>query len=139
MCYVIEYGDTDLFAPFLTSIGFGDPRGKTEYNCDVRYRALWVLQTVVDAATLEELTKRDISTFKYKRIMTYYRLQFVLLLTELHFECFSGSTSARCTMSANWNCWDCVIALRRLKCVVNASSFRYCGQDYVTCHMLSPF
>lgn len=72
MCYVIEYGDTDLFAQFLINIGFGDPHGKTEYNCNVRYRVLRVLQTVVDTATLEELTKRDVCTFRYKRI--YYCL-----------------------------------------------------------------
>ncbi|XP_012222587.2 kinetochore-associated protein 1 isoform X1 [Linepithema humile] len=72
MCYMIEYGDTDLFAQFLINIGFDDPHGKTEYKCDVRYRVLRVLQTVVDTATLEELTKRDVSTFrKYMNSLNY--------------------------------------------------------------------
>ncbi|XP_011344021.2 kinetochore-associated protein 1 isoform X1 [Ooceraea biroi] len=71
-CYMLEYGDTDLFAQFLVNIGFGHRHGETEYNYNVRYRALRVLQTIVDTATLEELTKQDICTFRrYTKSLQY--------------------------------------------------------------------
>jgi hypothetical protein len=63
-CYMLEHDNTDLFPQFLINIGFGHLCGETEYNYNVRYRALRVLQTIVDTATLEELTKRDICTFR---------------------------------------------------------------------------
>lgn len=71
---MLEYGDTDLFAQFLINIGFGDRHGETEYSCNVRYRIFRILQTVVDNTTLEELTKQDICTFRYKQIIINYRL-----------------------------------------------------------------
>lgn len=61
---MLEYGDIDLFAQFLINIGFGDCHGKTEYSCNVRYLVFRILQTVVDATTLEELTKKDMYTFR---------------------------------------------------------------------------
>lgn len=63
---MLEYGDTDLFAQFLINIGFSDRHDGTEYSCNVRYRVFRILQTVVDTTTLEELTKQDIYTFRYK-------------------------------------------------------------------------
>lgn len=63
---MLEYGDMDLFAQFLVNIGFGDCHGETEYSCNVRYRVFRILQTVVDTTTLEELTKQDMCTFRYK-------------------------------------------------------------------------
>ncbi|EGI62662.1 Kinetochore-associated protein 1 [Acromyrmex echinatior] len=72
ICYMLEYGDMDLFAQFLINIGFGDRHGNTEYNCNVRYRVFQILQTVVDTSTLEELTKQDICTFrKYMKSLQY--------------------------------------------------------------------
>lgn len=66
---MLENEDT-LFAQSLIHIGFGENHGEAEYDCDMRYRALRVLQTIVDTATLKKLTKRDISTFRYKRMVT---------------------------------------------------------------------
>jgi len=63
-CYMLEHDNTDLFPQFLINIGFGHLCGEAEYNYNVRYRALRVLQTILDTATLEELTKRDICTFR---------------------------------------------------------------------------
>lgn len=62
---MLEYGDVGLFAQFLINIGFGDQCGQTEYNYNIQYRALRVLQNIVDTTTLEELTKQDICTFRY--------------------------------------------------------------------------
>lgn len=62
---MLEHGDTVLFAQFLINIGFGDSHdAEVQYNYDVRYRALRVLQAIVDTATLEELTKRDLCSFR---------------------------------------------------------------------------
>ncbi|XP_024890261.1 kinetochore-associated protein 1 isoform X3 [Temnothorax curvispinosus] len=72
ICYMLEYGDMDLFAQFLINIGFGNRHGETEYSCNVRYRVFRILQTVVDTTTLEELTKQDICTFrKYMKSLQY--------------------------------------------------------------------
>ncbi|KAL6441056.1 hypothetical protein ACFW04_003425 [Cataglyphis niger] len=72
MCYMLEYGDVELFAQFLINIGFGDQCGQTEYNYNIQYRALRVLQNIVDTTTLEELTKQDICTFrKYIKSLQY--------------------------------------------------------------------
>ncbi|KYN35987.1 Kinetochore-associated protein 1 [Trachymyrmex septentrionalis] len=72
ICYMLEYGDMDLFTQFLINIGFGDRHGDTEYNCNVRYRVFQILQTVVDTSTLEELIKQDICTFrKYMKSLQY--------------------------------------------------------------------
>ncbi|XP_018307801.1 kinetochore-associated protein 1 [Mycetomoellerius zeteki] len=72
ICYMLEYGDMDLFAQFLINIGFGNRHGNTEYSCNVRYRVFQILQTVVDTSTLEELTKQDICTFrKYMKSLQY--------------------------------------------------------------------
>lgn len=62
---MLEYGDVKLFAQFLINISFGNQCGQTEYNCNIQYRALRVLQNIVDTTTLEELTKQDIRTFRY--------------------------------------------------------------------------
>lgn len=71
-CYMLEYEDTELFAQFLINIGYGNDHGETEYNYYIRYRALRVLQTTIDTATLEELTKRDLCTFtKYAKSLQY--------------------------------------------------------------------
>ncbi|KZC09900.1 Kinetochore-associated protein 1 [Dufourea novaeangliae] len=61
-CYILEYGDLELSANFLINIGFGD--GNEDYSPEARYRALHVLQTIVDTAKLEDLTKRDIQTIR---------------------------------------------------------------------------
>ncbi|XP_032665810.1 kinetochore-associated protein 1 [Odontomachus brunneus] len=69
--YMLEYEDT-LFAQFLINIGFDGYHGEVEYDCDMRYRALRVLQTIVDTATLEKLTERDLGTFrKYIKSVCY--------------------------------------------------------------------
>ncbi|XP_018406834.1 PREDICTED: kinetochore-associated protein 1 [Cyphomyrmex costatus] len=72
ICYILEYGDMDLFAQFLINIGFGNRHGDTEYSYNVRYRVFQILQTVVDIPTLEKLTKQDICTFrKYMKSLQY--------------------------------------------------------------------
>ncbi|XP_025987526.1 kinetochore-associated protein 1 isoform X2 [Solenopsis invicta] len=91
ICYMLEYGDVDLFAQFLINIGFGDCHGETEYNCNVRYRVFRILQTVIDTATLEELTKQDICTFrKYMK-----SLQYTSKLESLGL-CYNTDTFERC-------------------------------------------
>ncbi|XP_011864354.1 PREDICTED: uncharacterized protein LOC105560128 isoform X2 [Vollenhovia emeryi] len=71
ICYILEYGDIELFAQFLVNIGFGD-HDETQYSCNVRYRVFQILQTVVDTTTLEELTKQDICTFRqYMKSLQY--------------------------------------------------------------------
>lgn len=67
---MLEYEDT-LFAQFLVNIGFNGYHGEVEYDCDMRYRALRVLQTIVDTATLEKLTERDLGTLRCKHIATH--------------------------------------------------------------------
>jgi len=62
---MLEYGDKDLFAQFLINIGFGE----TEYSCNIRYRVFRILQTVIDTPMLEELTKQDIYTFRYRQFI----------------------------------------------------------------------
>ncbi|XP_014472123.1 PREDICTED: kinetochore-associated protein 1 [Dinoponera quadriceps] len=69
--YMLECENT-LFAQFLVNIGFDGYHGEAEYDCDMRYRALRVLQTIVDTATLEKLSERDINTFrKYVKSLQY--------------------------------------------------------------------
>ncbi|KAL0108230.1 hypothetical protein PUN28_015052 [Cardiocondyla obscurior] len=91
ICYMLEYGNTDLFAQFLINIGFGDYHGETEYSCNVRYRVFRILHTIVDTTTLEELTKQDMSTFK-KYMKT---LQYVGKLESLGL-CYSVDTFETC-------------------------------------------
>lgn len=62
---MLEYEGMDKFIQVVINIGFGENYGETEYNYNVRYRVLRVLQTVVDTSTLEKLTVRDICTFRY--------------------------------------------------------------------------
>ncbi|XP_072756372.1 kinetochore-associated protein 1 isoform X2 [Anoplolepis gracilipes] len=92
ICYILEYGDVDLFAQFLINIGFGDQCGQTQYNCNVQYRALWVLQNIIDTATLEELTKQDICTFR-KHLKS---LQYVSKLESLGL-CYSVNSFETCS------------------------------------------
>ncbi|EFN82712.1 Kinetochore-associated protein 1 [Harpegnathos saltator] len=69
--YMLEYEDM-LFTQFLINIGFNNHHDEAEYDCDMRYRALRVLQTIVDTATLEKLIERDISSFrKYMKSLQY--------------------------------------------------------------------
>lgn len=68
--YMLEHEDI-LFAQFLINIGFDGYHGEAEYDCDMRYRALRVLQTIVDTATLEKLTKRDINVFRCKHMAAH--------------------------------------------------------------------
>lgn len=59
---MLECENAELFAQFLINIGFGD---RAEYNYNVQYRALRILQNIVNTATLEKLIQQDISTFRY--------------------------------------------------------------------------
>lgn len=61
-CYILEHGDIELSANFLINISFGL---NEDYSPEARYRALQVLQTIVDTAKLEDLTKRDYQTIRY--------------------------------------------------------------------------
>ncbi|XP_012139927.2 kinetochore component rough deal isoform X2 [Megachile rotundata] len=61
-CYILEYGDIELSANFLINICFGDKN--EDYSSEARYRALHVLQTILDPVKLEELTKRDHQTIR---------------------------------------------------------------------------
>lgn len=70
---MLEYGDVDLCAQFLISIGFSAQCDRAEYNCNVKYRALRILENIVDTATLEKLTQQDICTFRY------YKQRFIVL------------------------------------------------------------
>ncbi|CAK9795523.1 Kinetochore-associated protein 1 [Anthophora quadrimaculata] len=69
-CYIMEYGNVELSANFLISIGFGDTN--EDYSPEVRYRALHVLQIIVDTVKLEDLTKRDYQTIRnYMKSLKY--------------------------------------------------------------------
>ncbi|KAG7212947.1 hypothetical protein KM043_002288 [Ampulex compressa] len=57
-CYVLEHGDIEQSANFLINIAFGNH--EEGYSSDVQYRALHILQTMMDADKLEALTKRDL-------------------------------------------------------------------------------
>lgn len=60
--YILEQGDLELSANFLINIIFDD---KNEDYCpEARYRALRVLQSIVDPDKLEDLTKRDHETIR---------------------------------------------------------------------------
>nr|XP_012139926.1 PREDICTED: kinetochore-associated protein 1 isoform X3 [Megachile rotundata] len=74
-CYILEYGDIELSANFLINICFGDKN--EDYSSEARYRALHVLQTILDPVKLEELTKRDHQTIRnYMKSLIYVsRLQ----------------------------------------------------------------
>ncbi|XP_026668309.1 kinetochore-associated protein 1 isoform X2 [Ceratina calcarata] len=69
-CYILEHGDLELSANFLINIAFND---KNEDYCpEARYRALRVLQSIVDPAKLEDLTKRDHQTIRnYMKSLMY--------------------------------------------------------------------
>ncbi|XP_076288351.1 kinetochore component rough deal [Lasioglossum baleicum] len=74
-CYILEYGDIQLSANFLINISFGeDYEDNSPETC---YKALYVLQSIVDTVQLEDLTKRDIQKIrKYMRYLKYiYRLE----------------------------------------------------------------
>lgn len=61
--YIFEDGDHELSANFLINIGFNE--NKEDYSPEFCYRALEVLQSVVDRVKLEDLTKRDYQTIRY--------------------------------------------------------------------------
>nr|XP_031834424.1 uncharacterized protein LOC116427799 [Nomia melanderi] len=70
LCYILEYGDLELSANFLINIGFCE--NNEDHSPEVRYRALCVLQTILDASKLEDLTKRDIQTIReYMKSLKY--------------------------------------------------------------------
>lgn len=54
---------------FLINIGFND--SNEDYSPETRYKALHVLQSILDTAKLEDLTKRDNKTIRYCIINVY--------------------------------------------------------------------
>ncbi|XP_076666441.1 kinetochore component rough deal isoform X2 [Andrena cerasifolii] len=69
-CYILQDGDLELSANFLINIGFSD--SNEDYSPETRYRALLVLQSIVDTAKLEDLTKRDYQTIRnYMKSLKY--------------------------------------------------------------------
>ncbi|KOC60522.1 Kinetochore-associated protein 1 [Habropoda laboriosa] len=69
-CYIMEHGNVELSANFLINMGFGDTN--EDYSPEVRYRALHVLQSIIDTAKLEDLTKRDYQTISnYMKSLKY--------------------------------------------------------------------
>ncbi|XP_068973508.1 kinetochore-associated protein 1 isoform X2 [Bombus flavifrons] len=69
-CYILEHGDLELSINFLINISFGEKN--ENYSPETRYRALRVLQTIVDTVKLEDLTKRDNQTIRnYMRSLKY--------------------------------------------------------------------
>ncbi|XP_076384930.1 kinetochore component rough deal isoform X2 [Megalopta genalis] len=74
-CYILEHGDIELSANFLINIGFGE--NYENYTPETCYKALHVLQLLVDTEQLENLTKRDIQTIrKHMCSLKYiYRLE----------------------------------------------------------------
>ncbi|XP_076628517.1 kinetochore component rough deal [Colletes latitarsis] len=68
--YILEHGNLELSANFLINIVFDD--SNEDYNPETRYRALHVLQSILDIAKLEDLTKRDIRTIRnYMKSLKY--------------------------------------------------------------------
>ncbi|XP_078043624.1 kinetochore component rough deal [Augochlora pura] len=74
-CYILEHGDIELSANFLINIGFGEKY--EDYTPETCYKALHVLQLLVDTKQLEDLTKRDIQIIrKHMCSLKYiYRLE----------------------------------------------------------------
>ncbi|XP_017761105.1 PREDICTED: kinetochore-associated protein 1 [Eufriesea mexicana] len=69
-CYILENIDLELSANLLINIGFGD--GNEDYSSEARYRALYVLQTLIDTTKLLDFTKRDYQTIRnYMRSLKY--------------------------------------------------------------------
>jgi len=89
---MLEYGDVELFAQFLINIGFGDQCGQAEYNYNIQYRALRILQNIVDTATLEKLTQQDICTFRYIsrdcNILSFWRYMNLSYTKKINFAFF---------------------------------------------------
>ncbi|XP_076239619.1 kinetochore component rough deal [Calliopsis andreniformis] len=68
--YILEHGDLELSANFLINIGFSD--SKEDYNSEMCYKALQVLQALFDIPKLEDLTKRDYQTIRnYMKSLKY--------------------------------------------------------------------
>ncbi|XP_076656140.1 kinetochore component rough deal [Halictus rubicundus] len=74
-CYILEYGDIELSANFLINISFGE--NYEDNSPETCYKALYVLQSIVDTVQLEDLTKRNIQQIrKYMHFLKYiYRLE----------------------------------------------------------------
>ncbi|KAK2580274.1 hypothetical protein KPH14_012521 [Odynerus spinipes] len=70
-CYILQHGDVNSLVYFLIDIGFGEDN-EDDYNSEMRYRALDVLQSIIDPVTLQELTKRDIPSIRqYTKTLKY--------------------------------------------------------------------
>ncbi|KAI4495651.1 hypothetical protein M0802_008486 [Mischocyttarus mexicanus] len=70
-CYMLQHGDVSLLVDFLIGIGFGE-NIENDYNFETRYRALDILQSISDPTTLQQLTKREITTVRsYTKTLKY--------------------------------------------------------------------
>ncbi|KAF7379791.1 hypothetical protein HZH68_016739 [Vespula germanica] len=70
-CYMLQHGDVNLSVHLLIDIGFGE-NNENDYSSEMRYRALDVLQSIIDPTTLQQLTKREITTIRqYTKTLKY--------------------------------------------------------------------
>lgn len=68
---MLQHGDVNLSVHLLIDIGFGE-NNENDYSSEMRYRALDVLQSIIDPTTLQQLTKREITTIRYNLIVHSY-------------------------------------------------------------------
>ncbi|XP_015182547.1 PREDICTED: kinetochore-associated protein 1 [Polistes dominula] len=70
-CYILQHGNVDLSVHFLIDIGFNE-NPENDYSTEMRYRALDILQSIIDPTTLQDITKREITTVRqYTKILKY--------------------------------------------------------------------
>ncbi|XP_035724093.1 kinetochore-associated protein 1-like [Vespa mandarinia] len=70
-CYMLQHGDVNLSVHLLIDIGFGESN-ENDYSYEMRYRALDVLQSIIDPTTLQQLIKREIITVRqYTKTLKY--------------------------------------------------------------------
>lgn len=67
---MLQHGDMLESANFLINIIFNDNEEDSSHP-GVRYRALYILQSITDVNTLKNLTKRDSQTIKYSITRAY--------------------------------------------------------------------
>ncbi|XP_015522627.2 kinetochore-associated protein 1 [Neodiprion pinetum] len=70
-CYLLEWGDKVMSANYLINIGF-DMTNDASFRPGIQFRALSVLLSITDSATVQDLTKRDLRSIKlYMKSLQY--------------------------------------------------------------------
>ncbi|XP_043286981.1 kinetochore-associated protein 1 isoform X2 [Venturia canescens] len=71
-CYILESEDSKLHVGFLINVAFATENGDDGYGAGFRFRALRVLQSIVDENELQDLTKHDPKSLReYMKSLRY--------------------------------------------------------------------